>query len=435
MSPRWDEMRQLSGGGFLTDTDHPTGEWWDRYIPAEDQAKVSAAIAEAIARKGVFELEHRVRRADGTPGWTLSRAVPILDEAGEIVEWFGTAADVTQGKIAQEALRASEERLRLALGVGGLATWDQQIPTGETAWSDNMYTILGLEVGAVLPSEETWLACIHPDERQAVTEALETARREQGPFEQEYRVVHPDGAIHWCFGRGSFQYDEEGRATRMVGVLEDVTERREWRERQQVMVAELQHRTRNLLAVVQSIADQAMRVSGSMSEFQERLRHRLAALSRVQSLLSRNDRQRITVANLIEAEMDALGAAEFGDRVKLQGPRVPLRNSTVQTLALALHELATNARKYGALSKAGGRLDLRWREENAEDGARLVIEWVEETPAAFVDEGQSIKSGLGRDLIERALPYALGARTSYTIGSGGVRCTIDIPLTPPTRGG
>ncbi|MCB8837055.1 chemotaxis protein CheB [Aurantimonas sp. VKM B-3413] len=434
MSPRWDQMRQLFGGGFLADTEEPTGDWLEQYILPEEQPKVRAAIAEAIGRKGVFELEHRVRRADGTSGWTLSRAIPILDEAGEVVEWFGAATDVTSGKLAEEALRASEERLRLALDVGGLATWDQQLLTGETAWSDNMYRILGLGVGATRPSEGRWLESVHPDDRKSVIEALDAARREQEPFEREYRVVHPDGAIRWCFARGSFHYDDAGRAIRMIGVVEDVTERRGWNERQQVMVAELQHRTRNLLAVVQSIADQTISASASMEEFREELRHRLAALSRVQSLLSRSDREPITITALLEAELDALGAADLGERVRMAGPRVALRNSTVQTLALALHELATNARKYGALSVSGGRLDIEWHEESRQDGPRLVIDWTEESSPTPDARNGTAHSGFGRDLIERALPYALGARTSYKIGDSGVRCTIDIPLTKRQRG-
>jgi len=110
MSPDWREMRQLAGQGFLTDTAHPNTAWLDDYIFPDDQPQVLAAIGAAVRTKGVFELEHRVRRADEGVGWTLSRAVPVLDPTGEITEWFGAASDITARKQAEDALRANEER-------------------------------------------------------------------------------------------------------------------------------------------------------------------------------------------------------------------------------------------------------------------------------------------------------------------------------------
>jgi PAS domain S-box-containing protein len=114
MSPDWTEMRHLDGREFIADTDQPSGAWLDKYILPDDQPHMTAAIAEAIRTKSVFELEHRVRRVDGSLGWTLSRAVPILDANGEIVEWFGAASDATRRKEAEEALRRSQTELREA---------------------------------------------------------------------------------------------------------------------------------------------------------------------------------------------------------------------------------------------------------------------------------------------------------------------------------
>jgi PAS domain-containing protein len=113
MSPDWTEMRELAGGGFLADTISPNEAWLSNYIHPEDQDLVDRAIRHAIATKGVFNLEHRVLQEDGSVGWTVSHAVPILDAASEIREWFGAASDVTSRKRADESLRASEQRLRL----------------------------------------------------------------------------------------------------------------------------------------------------------------------------------------------------------------------------------------------------------------------------------------------------------------------------------
>ena len=113
MGPDWAEMRRLDGRGFVSDTAEPTERWMERYIHPEDRPLVEAAIGEAVRTKGVFELEHRVLRVDGTLGWTLSRAVPIVGAGGEVLEWLGTASDVTARKETEEGLRRSEENLRL----------------------------------------------------------------------------------------------------------------------------------------------------------------------------------------------------------------------------------------------------------------------------------------------------------------------------------
>jgi PAS domain S-box-containing protein len=112
MSPDWSEMRQLQGRDFLADTIDPDPAWLGKYIPLDDQKYVLSVIHEAIRKKGIFELEHRVLRPDGNIGWTFSRAIPIQDPDGEILEWFGTAADVTTRKTAENAVRESEARFR-----------------------------------------------------------------------------------------------------------------------------------------------------------------------------------------------------------------------------------------------------------------------------------------------------------------------------------
>lgn len=146
------------------------------------------------------------------------------------------------------------------------------------------------------------------------------------------------------------------------------------------MVAELQHRTRNLITVVRSIAGQTMARTGPTEAFREEFNHRLEALARVQGLLSRSDEEPTTVEALIRMELDALGLKNgLAGRVAFGGPPARIRHSVVQTLALALHELATNARKHGALSTDAGRLDVCWqvRGENGQ-GRRLLLDWTEE---------------------------------------------------------
>ncbi|WP_316160305.1 PAS domain-containing protein [Bradyrhizobium sp. SZCCHNRI20481] len=434
MSPDWREMRQLQGKDFIADTMKPSQGWLAKYIHQDDQPQVMAAISRVVATKSMFELEHRVIRIDGSLGWIHSRAIPILGRNGEIIEWFGTARDISEQNKAERELRKSEERLRSAVEVGRLGLWDWNVATGEVYWSDEHFRMEGYGVGELTPSYEVWAARIHPDDRPAAEAALHRAMEAHQEYVSEFRVVHPGGAIRCLYGRGRFFYDDAGRPIRMTGAMVDVTERREWEERQKVLVAELQHRTRNLLGVVRSMADKTARASTDLGDFRARFRDRLDTLSRAQGLLSRlKEHDRVTFDDLIRSELSAVAGGS--ERIELSGPSgVRLRSSTVQTLAMALHELATNAVKYGALAQPSGRLCVGWSLEceGAEGRPWLHIEWresgVDMPPPATMPRG----TGQGRELIEQALPYQLSARTSYTFESDGVRCTISIPVSLTT---
>jgi two-component sensor histidine kinase len=203
---------------------------------------------------------------------------------------------------------------------------------------------------------------------------------------------------------------------------------REREERLAVVVAELQHRTRNLISVVGTIADNTLRTSNTFDDFKVRYRDRLEVLGRVQGLLFRTkEGGRVIFDELLNSEL-AAQCVRVGENgaVTLEGPKgVRLRSSTVQTLAMVLHELVTNAVKYGALNQPNGHLTIRWRETSAESGEPwLHLDWKEsgvEMPPLGASTGQ------GRELIERALPYQFGAQTTFALEADGVHCTISLP--------
>ncbi len=198
-------------------------------------------------------------------------------------------------------------------------------------------------------------------------------------------------------------------------------------EQQKIMVAELQHRSRNLLALVEGLATEITHDSDSIESFRGRFGDALAALSRAQGLLSRGDGQPITVGALVRTELTALGGGRLDGHVTLDGPELVVSEAAAQMLALAIHELGTNARKYGALSSRAGRLVVTWRLRGGRAHRRVVLDWVEQGPVALELTGTPV-SGYGRRLIEQGLPSSLNATTSYEVGDGAVRCTIDLPL-------
>jgi two-component system, chemotaxis family, CheB/CheR fusion protein len=206
---------------------------------------------------------------------------------------------------------------------------------------------------------------------------------------------------------------------------------RESQERLRSVVAELQHRTRNLISVVGKMAKGTRRTSKTFDDFIATFQDRLEVLGRAQGLLFRAEGGRVTFDELIDTELAAhsVRVGEHG-RVTLDGPKgVPLRSGTVQSLAMALHELMTNAAKYGALKEPNAYLTVRWRQEILADSGKpwLHLDWkesgVEMPPFGAKPQG----SGQGRELIERVLPYQFDAQTTFVMESDGVRCTISLP--------
>jgi len=333
------------------------------------------------------------------------------------------AADFIERFRSEEALRESEERLRLALAAGHMPMWDWDSKTGAFVWNDECYRILGYEVGEVEPSYAAWATRVHPDDLKATETALASARRDNQEYVSSYRILHPDGSVRWVRARGKTIY-RQGKPVRMVGLGDDVTEVRQQVETQRVLVAELQHRTRNLIAVVQSIGHQILRTASSLEDFEDRFNRRLAALSRAQSLLSRSDKEPITMRTLVVTELDALSSAAAMDKIEISGPEVLLRKSAVEMLSLAIHELATNAAKHGALARKTGHLSVCWRTEDSGLQRRLTLEWVEDGIAATDTE----RRGYGRTLIEEALPFSISAQTRYELSVDRLRCVISLPL-------
>ncbi len=194
-----------------------------------------------------------------------------------------------------------------------------------------------------------------------------------------------------------------------------------------LLIAELQHRTRNLLSVVSSLSKETLASCGSLSDFADTFDARLAALSRVQGLLFRECTNIVTIGELVRLELQALGAHPDGQRVTVGGPEVALPHRSVQILALSLHELATNARKYGALGTAEGRLAVTWRVTVDGGNRHLALEW-RESGVALYEKTAPARKGFGRTLIEESLPYQLDAKTRLEFGDNDVYCSVSMTL-------
>jgi two-component system CheB/CheR fusion protein len=336
--------------------------------------------------------------------------------------------DVTDRRAMEEALRESEERFRSFADASSDVMWIRDAETLQWEYlSPAFEAIFGIDRKTALAGGDAdfWQTLVVPEDAEKALQSFEAVRGGERTT-VEYRIVRrADGETRWL-RETQFPILDGGSTVRRVGgIVIDITDEKFSAERLGVMVGELQHRTRNLIAVVQSLASQSMDRSPTIAEFRKSFSERLMALSRVQGLLSQSQNG-ISFGKLLNLELEALGAK---DRVTMEGPRVLLPGEVVQTLALALHELATNARKYGALASKDGHLAVNWRIRQESDGERfLTIAWEEDRTLEQNPQAEEAAGGYGRVLIEKALPYSMGAETSYELGDGKLRCTIDLPL-------
>ena len=414
----WGEKRET----VLANLDH-----WSATVLPEDLAQARGALETALAGQRTT-VEYRIRRPDGGLRYIRDTGFPIHGEDGRVRRIGGVAHDLTKRRRAELARESSERRLRTLMEGIPQLVWRSR-GRGEWTWTSPQWRAF---TGQTQEQSlgQGWLDAVHPDDRGRTQQVWEEARA-QDKLDVEHRIQRgSDGSYLWHHTRALPVRDEAGRVTEWLGTSTDVQVLKELQKRQEVLVLELQHRTRNLITVVRSISRQTMASATSMKAFRDTFDNRLEALSRVQGLLSRAEQEPITLGALIRLELEALGATE-GEQVVLDGPPVQLRPSLVQTLALALHELATNARKYGALSEGGGRLAVRWLLWKGDGGRWVHIEWREEDLAPAGEAAQPSsgeQGGYGRRLIERALPYALEAKTTFDLGPTQLRCTIDLPL-------
>ncbi|MBN8849989.1 MULTISPECIES: PAS domain-containing protein [unclassified Sphingomonas] len=394
---------------------------WLKLIVPEDRACAIDAVRRVRGGEHVT-FDYRIRRPlDGSIRWLRNTDFPIADADSKVTLIGGVGHDLTE-------LRETERRLQVLMEGIPQLVW-RAVDAGKWTWSSPQWS----EHTGLSPAESTgfgWLDAFHPDDRDKARRAWEDAAR-QGRLDLEARICHASAREYrWFQTRALPVRNGFGAITEWLGTSTDIHDVRELQERQRVLVGELQHRTRNLLGVVRSMADKTARASTDLSDFRARFRDQLEALGRVQGLLSRlNEHDRVTFDELIHAELAALDGA--ADRVSLNGPDgVRLRSSTVQTLAMVIHELATNAVKYGALGQPQGRLTVDWRLEPDGPGDRpwLHIDWCESNVRMPPAGSKPAGGGQGRELIERALPYQLKARTSFTLGPDGVRCTISMPV-------
>lgn len=399
-----------------------------------------ARIRDAIERRVPIEIELLNHKKDGEVFWNRLLVSPVFDRDGALTYFFASQFDVTlernklvrlQGELAaledevarrKAELARTDDRMRFALKAGRIGSWTLDLADRRLEASDICKENFGRSASEPFPYEEL-LAAIVPADRERMQEAVQTSIAERGDYDIEYRARTPNGEERWLHVRGQTFYDPEGRPLSMAGVSIDVTERKRGEEHRRLLADELTHRVKNSMATMQSIAHQTLRNAGGLDEARETLDARLASLAAAHDALIRGDWGGATLGEIVERALQPFrsGAAR---RFTVAGPEVWLSPRASLAFVMALHELATNAVKYGALSNDSGRVVLDWGIVEGWQPPHLWLRW-EEIGGPPVAKPK--RNGFGSRMIERALAMELGGTARIAYRPGGVVFTVEAP--------
>jgi PAS domain S-box-containing protein len=321
-------------------------------------------------------------------------------------------ADEQNGRLA-----ATQRRLRAMTEAGALIVWRAD-PEGRILESRGFAELTGLPEAAM--RGEGWMEAVHPQDIGPIRANWAEAIAARRIAEAEFRMRTAEGGWRWVRSRGVPVPPEDGvgEPSEWAGVVEDVEPRRQAEERRTLIARELDHRAKNLLAVVQAVL--RLTRQEEPQTYASQVEGRINALARAHALLTQGNWLGADLSELAAQELAAYGG--LGDRVALSGPRLPLTPAATQAFSLVLHELATNTAKYGALSAAAGRLLLSWQLE----GERLRLLWEEVGGPPLA--GPPARRGFGSRLVEATVRDQLGGQVRMDWNPSGLLCRIEAPL-------
>jgi PAS domain S-box-containing protein len=393
-----------------------SNEDWIATVHPDDLPAATAVYREA-RETGCYNSEYRVVRRDtGEIRYVHALGSVLKNEAGEPVRLVAMLQDVTERRTAERALAERERRLQLATEGTGLGTCEIDLASGRAVWSPRLFEIFQMpprEEGTATLDE--WMERVHPADREAARLAFEAAVQGSGPLPLEFRVVAEGQGIRWVECHGVAVNEAAARPARFLGVFLDITARRTAEETRDLLAREVDHRARNLFAIVQAIV--RLTKATTLEEYRRAVEARVHVLARTHSFLSDAAWQPTDFADVLRAELEGFGL----ERITLEGPPLRLRPSVVSSLSLMIHELATNAARYGALSTEEGRLAISWRDD---DQAGLRILWRETGGPAPALVGPV--RGFGSELIANAVQQ-LGGTLTKDWPPEGLACVIVLP--------
>jgi two-component sensor histidine kinase/PAS domain-containing protein len=325
---------------------------------------------------------------------------------------------------AMEALRESEVKTHLATETAGIGLWQWNVSTGAVRWDNTMFDLYGITPtpdGSVHYSD--YIASLHPDDAAEQDRVLAETVRDCTESLREFRIIRgDDGTLRHLRAVEVARAGPDGRTEWVVGTNLDITEQKQRERHVQLLLGEVNHRAKNLLAVVLSVAK---RTSGAdHATFMANFAARIRSLAAGQDLLVMNEWKGVQLDALIRTQLGHFKDL-IGERILLSGDDVALSSSAVQAIGMALHELVTNASKYGALSTDMGRVMLDWRRVADPAGDRFVMTWTESGGPAVI---APTSSGFGSVVTGEMVAVTLDAEVASDFAAAGFRWTLDCPI-------
>ncbi|MBV8097156.1 MAG: PAS domain-containing protein [Acetobacteraceae bacterium] len=392
---------------------------WTSAVHPDDLRRAGLRWKSSVDPARPYQIRCRIRGANGVYRWFQVQGKPIREDKGE-PRWIALATDIDDQVRTEAMLRASHSQVeRLASAVPHLI-WSFRPDCLATYFNQSWFTYTGLR--ASTSAGLGWQGVVHPVD--LATFVREQPLRQGQVFETEWRLRRADGCYRWHSCHIVPVRGVAGTVLYWYSTATDIQERKAVQQQRESLITELLGRVRNILASVRHIATETREASTSLAEFFPAFDARLDALGRAQLLLARDGGQAASLEEIVYNEVGAVQGC-VGENVDISGPEIRLRPRAVQVLTLAVHELATNAMQYGALSVPSGTVKINWRRETSGGRARLVIQWNEQG-VPLVDL-QPSRRGQGRQMIEEALPAGFRANTNLAFAPGGIRCTIEIP--------
>ncbi|HEX3405623.1 MAG TPA: HWE histidine kinase domain-containing protein [Caulobacteraceae bacterium] len=328
-------------------------------------------------------------------------------------------------RTAADQLAIEQERASLALDAARMGEFEWEIEEDRFIVSARMAAITGLTAGS-MPAEGGAVVYryVHPDDVDALREKVTEGLMFQGRYEAEYRMVRPDdGRVLHMYSAGVAPQSAPGGGRRVIGVVRDISGRHAEDDSRNALVAELDHRVKNVLASVQSLAAQSARKTTSLDAFLKTFAGRLEAMASAHTLLTATRWRGAEIGNIATAELGALAPGQ----ARWSGPEILLNPRATNALALALHELATNAVKFGALSAETGRVEVGWTRRA---GGGFELTWAERGGPSV---SPPTRRGFGSTLLERVTGRELGGEARMEFAPAGVRVTITADATALAR--
>lgn len=398
------------------------GRWrWSGLLHEEDRAPTMQAWERALRLGVAYQATHRVQMSTGDYRWHLSRGLPVRDAEGRIARWYGAATDVHDLRVAEDALRESEARFRTMTEALPQMVWSSDAAGSIDFFNARWYEFTGVAEGA--SDGEAWRVLFHPDDQAAIAHRWRHSLRTGDALEIESRLRHRSGGYRWVLGRTA-PVREGGRIVRWLGSFTDIHEMKQAQDHRRMLMEELNHRVKNTLAVVQSLAFQTLRTDRGPSEQRAALEGRLRALAAAHEVLTRESWASVSLREIITSTRNTCGVEP--NRIRLAGPDLMLQPKQGVALAMAFHELCTNALKYGSLSSPDGMAAVAWE---VRDGGEFSFTW-RESGGPVVQA--PVKLGFGTRMLRRLFVSEFGAAVDLTFEPSGFICKASGWLGRPT---